>query len=346
MDRSRRDPWVAGRPVREFMVQFWYPAARPAGRERAPWMTPGAARHFQSAGLLPAGYVTLPRSHAGTDLPARTAGGRRPVILHSHGHGQHRSASLSLVEDLASHGYVVVTVDHTYDAGQVEFPGGRVETYGMPELTPDLPPEEERRIVTKALGVRVDDVRHVLEELTRVVGGGGHRLPAGLRGVLDLSRTAMFGHSLGGATALEAMYEGLPIVAGANLDGSLFGRSAVSGVDRPVLLFGADLPDDGSWLGVWPRLRGWRRFVTLKGSLHFSFTDYEPLLPQAAERIGATPEQVAGVIGPLEWRRSVTVQRAVLRGFFDAQLRGRAAPILDGPGTGYPELAFQKPVEG
>lgn len=266
------------------MIQIWYPAARVTGRLRAPWMTPAAARHFQSSGLLPTGYVTLPDSHAGPDAPALTAGGRRPVILYSHGHGQHRSSSLSLVEDLASHGYVVVTIDHTYDAGQVEFPGGRVETYGMPELSPDLPPAEEARIVGKAVRVRVDDVRYTLKELRRAVRHETPGFPVGLRDIMDLSRTAMFGHSLGGATTAEAMCAGLPITAGVNLDGALFGEVVTRGVDRPLLLVGADQPDDTTWLDTWPHLRGWRRFMRLAGSEHFSFTDYEALLPQAAAR--------------------------------------------------------------
>ncbi|WP_329347432.1 hypothetical protein OG226_01465 [Streptomyces sp. NBC_01261] len=342
VDRSRRDPWVPSKSVREFMVQVWYPAERTDSRRRAPWMAPGAARHFQSSGLLPAGYVVLPNTHAAPDAPARRAGGRRPVILYSHGHGQHRSSSLSLVEDLAAHGYVVVTIDHTYDAGQVEFPGGRVETYAMPELSPTLPPDEEERIVRKAVRVRVADVRYTLAELGRAVGRGASVLPAGLRDIMDLSRTGMFGHSLGGATAAEAMSGGVAIKAGANLDGSLFGDVVTRGLDGPFLLFGADHDDDTTWLETWPRLRGWRRFVRLTGSEHFSFTDYETLLPQAAARLGATPEQVAAFIGPLEWHRSLAVQREVLLAFFGLHLRDRPAPLLEGPGPRYPELVFRK----
>ncbi|MGW1208184.1 hypothetical protein ACWD5F_00955 [Streptomyces sp. NPDC002499] len=71
-------------------------------------------------------------------------------------------------------------------------------------------------------------------------------------------------------------------------------------------------------------------------------TDYEPLLPQAAARIGATPELVAAFIGSLDWRRSLAVQREVLLAFFDLHLRDRPAPLLDGPTPGYPELVFRK----
>ena len=49
-----------------------------------------------------------------------------PVVLFSPGFGVERELYAGLVEDLASHGYVVVSIDHPHDAGVVEFPDGRV----------------------------------------------------------------------------------------------------------------------------------------------------------------------------------------------------------------------------
>lgn len=224
-DLGRRDPWVATRPVRELMVQLWYPARSPAGLPRAPWMAGQAAAVFQQTGYLLPEYVTLPDTHARIGATADRRGGRRPVILYSHGHGQHRGSSTALVEELVSHGYVVVTIDHTYDAGQVEFPGGRVEKYAMPPLTG----EDDDPTILKAVDVRVADTRFVLEELSRFVRGRRGPFPHGLGDILDLSRTGMFGHSLGGATAASAMAAGVPITAGANLDGSLFGPVVAKG---------------------------------------------------------------------------------------------------------------------
>ena len=39
-----------------------------------------------------------------------------------------RSALTGLAEDLASHGYVVAAIDHTYESFGTEFPDGRVTT--------------------------------------------------------------------------------------------------------------------------------------------------------------------------------------------------------------------------
>jgi 8-oxo-dGTP pyrophosphatase MutT (NUDIX family) len=54
------------------------------------------------------------------------------VLLYSPGAGDPRALGTTLCDDLASRGYAVVTVDHTYDAGAVEFPGGRVELSVLP----------------------------------------------------------------------------------------------------------------------------------------------------------------------------------------------------------------------
>ncbi|MFG2576870.1 alpha/beta hydrolase family protein [Streptomyces sp. NPDC048481] len=335
-DRSRRDPWVAARPVRELMVQLWYPARRAAGRPRAPWMTGRAAEVFQQTGYLLPEYATLPHTHARAGAPADMSRGRRPVILYSHGHGQHRNSGTALVEELVSHGYVVVTVDHTYDAGQVEFPGGRVERYAMPPFTA----EDDDPVILKAVDVRVADIRFVLEELSRRVRGRRDPRPHGLGGILDLSRTAMFGHSLGGATAASAMAAGAPVAAGANLDGSLFGPVVATGLRKPFLLMGEDADNKPSWPEIWPRLSGWRRHLRLTGTRHFSYTDYETFMPQVAARLGATDEQLADFIGPLDATRAVHVQRRLLLAYFDLHLRGRRAPVLEGPSARYPEVRF------
>ncbi|GAV41496.1 alpha/beta hydrolase family protein [Streptomyces acidiscabies] len=336
-DRSRRDPWVAGRPVRELMVQLWYPACAAVGPPRAPWMTRQAAEVFQQTGYLLPQYATLPDTHARSGAATdRLLRGRCPVILYSHGHGQHRGSSTALVEDLVSHGYVVVTVDHTYDAGQVEFPGGRVERYAMPPLTG----EDDDPVILKAVEVRVADTRFVLEELARRVRSRRDPLPHGIGDVLDLSRTGMFGHSLGGATAASAMAAGVPIAAGANLDGSLFGPVVAEGLRRPFLLMSEDADTNPSWSEVWPRLRGWRRQLRVTGTRHFSYTDYEVFMPQVAARLGATEEQLAKFIGPLGSARAVDIQRRFLLAHFDLHLRGRRAPILDGPSSRYPEVRF------
>lgn len=304
VDADRVDPWT-GEP-RELMVSLWYPAARNGARARQ--FPPAVAAFYdQNAGVPPgtadfAGTVTHSRVGA-TPLP-----GRRPVVLYSPGGNNSRFLGTTLVEDLASRGYVVVGVDHT-PVSPVQFPD-RVE---LPRRGVDA---------AQVMRERVRDTSFVLDELGR--------FPA-----LDLSRVGMVGHSMGGFTAAEAMLTEPRIDAGVNLDGSMdprAGQAAVTGVTRPFLLMGGGLSSglphnhahNDDWSSFWSASTGWKRDVYLPAAEHASFTDAQVMLPQLDGDF--TP-----LIGTIDPRRSLAVQRRYLAAFFDLHLRGRPTTVFDRP---------------
>lgn len=338
VDRTRTDPWVPGRPVREIMIQIWYPARHIHGHPAAPWLSPGAVPHFSEVFGLPTERVRATATHGRAGAPVH---GGRPVVLYSPGLGGDRGTSTVLAEELVSHGYIVVTIDHTHDASEVEFPDGRVEVAA-------IPPDIDEQIIARAVAVREADTRFVLDQLAVVNAGGNpdagnRRLPIGLRGAFDLNRIGMFGHSLGGSTAAATMHHDRRIKAGVNLDGTLVGAGAVAGSDRPFLLLSSDHgtdPEDPTWDAFWTSQRGWKRELSLTGSVHGSFNDGQVLYPQAAPEIGLTPEQLAGLVGTLRPQRSVTIQRDHLRAFFDQHLRGRRSRLMCGADPRYPEIRF------
>lgn len=320
VDRSRPDPWVASERVRELMVQIWYPARSVRGHPRADWVSPGVAARINP----PDSGFELPVTHGHVGAPPEA--GQHPVVLYSPGFGLERTGNTAVVEDLASHGYVVVTIDHTHDAQFVEFPDGRVATHAIP---PPADAEEEERLFRKVLDVRVTDTRFVLDRLRTT----------GLARTMDLSRVGMFGVSLGGATAAETMRRDRRVQAGLNLDGTYLGRVWQTGLDRPFLMMGADPGEDeqdDTWTQFWERLRGPRYWVQLDDTQHLSFTDFQVLLPQ----VGAPPDEIEPVIGSINGPRSVAVQRAYVRAFFDRHLRHRPGRLLDGPSARYPEMRF------
>ncbi|MEU4625119.1 hydrolase [Actinoplanes sp. NPDC023801] len=320
VDRSRPDPWVATERFRELMVSVWYPARSVRGHQRADWVTPGVAARINT----PDSGFTLPVTHGHLNAPA--AAGKHPVILWSPGFGMERTSGTALAEDLASHGYVVVTVDHTHDAQFVEFPDGRIATNAIP---PVATPAEEEQLIGKALDVRVTDTRFVLDRL-RTMPLARH---------MDLSRVGMFGHSMGGAAAAGTMLADRRIRAGLNLDGSFAGPVLEAGLDRPFLLLGSESHDgeqDETWTRMWDNLRGKRYRMELDGSAHLSFSDFQVLLPQ----LGLPPDQVEPAVGTIDGPRSVAIQRAYVRAFFDRHLRHRDGRLLDRPSPRYPEIRF------
>ena len=110
------------------MVSIWYPAGGSEGRALAGYIAPRPGRLLAEALLRqvdrdPAMVdLSAVRTHAYQDAPARR--GSYPVVLYSPGGGQSRSVGTVLVEDLASQGYVVVSIDHTYEAPAMRFREG------------------------------------------------------------------------------------------------------------------------------------------------------------------------------------------------------------------------------
>lgn len=342
VDTSRPDPWVPDRPVRELMIQLWYPAATIHGHPRATWLTPAAARAYEQANGLP--VFDWPITGARLDAPALRCGGGRPVVLYSHGLGGHRGEVTALVEDLAGHGYVVVTIDHIHDAGIVELPDGQVETGAIPELTED----NEIELTTRAIRARVADTRFVLDQLAAIDQGDNpdheHRpLPRGLHGAFDLDRIGMFGHSDGGATTAHAMRTDPRITTGINLDGTLWTPEAAAGSDRPLLQFGKQELDPfqaTTWATFRAHHRGPALQLHLTGSTHATFEDFAVLVWQAAPFIGRTPEQIAEAVGTIDGQRAVAVVRAYVNAYFDRYLRHHNSHLLDRPSARYPEIRF------
>jgi dienelactone hydrolase len=350
VDRSRRDPWQAGPADRELMVSVYYTARWSVGRPAAPYMLPGAAAHFDAVttntylGLdLPTGQVdwSATRTHAARGVPVAGHNGPRPVLIYSPGLGEPRTWDTSLVEDLASRGYVVVTIDNTYESPEVQFPDGSVATVTL-SGDPDA-------FTRKALAVRVSDTRFVVDQLAALNAGrnpdaDGRRLPAGLAGALDLTAVGMFGHSAGGAAAAAVMDADPRITAGLDIDGNLTWLDgslmpvATHGLDRPFLLLGKDGPTDTGpgWHAFRTNTPGWTRQLTLRGSQHASFTDAEALLPQM--NLPSTVRTKA--IGTIDPAVAIRTQQAYTAAFFDRWLRGRDNRLLDGPSPDYPAMEF------
>jgi hypothetical protein len=341
VDPSRPDAWVPAQRA-QVMIQLWYPADAADGYPRAPYFTPILARAYEKYLGIP---VTLswPVTDAHPGAPVHQREGGWPVVLYSPGLGDERSDTTCLVEELASRGYVVVTIDHIHDSGVVELPDGRVETTAVPPPPPDDSPQ-----TTKEIDSRVADVSFVLDQLAVISRGGhpGHEhrpLPRGLQRALDLDRVGMFGHSDGGSTTAHAMHADARIKAGVNLDGTFWTPQAVAGSDRPLLLFGKQDLDPfqaSTWAEFRKNQRGPELQLSLLGSTHTTFTDFAALVPQVAPILGEPPSWVINAIGTINGQRAITVERTFINAWFDRYLRHHDSHLLTGPSPRFPEVRF------
>lgn len=196
VDTTRRDPYKPAVP-RELMVSVWYPAADVTGSPARPWLTPALTRVYADSlariGAPAMQRLTIAPSHGYLGAPAETSRGPLPIIVFSPGLGMPRELSTAHVEDLASHGFVVIALSHTYESLATEFPDGRIERSVLP---PTLDPGEVEAQGAMAIETRVADTRFVLDRLVDLTAGHNpdadqQPLPANLAGVLDVSPAAL-----------------------------------------------------------------------------------------------------------------------------------------------------------
>ncbi|MFC7795103.1 alpha/beta hydrolase family protein [Streptomyces cinereoruber] len=328
VDRSRTDPWVPTADGRALMVTLHYPAARSGGGSPAPYATQEEARLLaeQLGPGVSGDVLARTRTHSRTDV--RPAPGHRPLVLLSPGFSVSRWTLTSLAEDLASRGYVVASVDHAYESYGISLPGGRTLTCVACTALDEGGAHESVVTTTRAA-----DMRYVLDRLV------GPRSVWRYADVIDARRIGMAGHSIGGASAATAMVADRRIDAGINMDGAFWEDLPAEGLrGRPFMMLGTHdemhLPGgiDTSWDRTWSALDGWKRWITLAGSDHFSFSD------------GPVISRHFGLPEPgLPADRAVALTRTYVSAFFDRHLRGLPRPVLNGPTAADPEAHFQNP---
>ncbi|MFI5587356.1 alpha/beta hydrolase family protein [Amycolatopsis sp. NPDC051758] len=316
-DTSRPDPWAPSVPYRELMVTLFYPAASEKG-PKTPYLTAA-----ESAALLTGSGLAVPPDWLTTMVTnsvagARPAGHGLPLVVLSPGYTKPRATLSALAEDLASHGYAVVVVGHTYENAGTSFPDGRFAGCASCEVPHD------GAFWEKLERGRAVDVSFVLDSLTRSKQWGP---------LIDASRIGMAGHSAGGASTLPTMVADPRIKAGMDIDGTTQ-VALTAPLSRPFMFLSHQLaptacaPGNEPWERDWAQLTGWRRWAEVAGSQHASFTDVGLVGDELGVDVGTTTSAV----------RTQEITRTYVNAFFDQHLRGEAQPVLDRPA--YPEVSF------
>ncbi len=119
------------------------------------------------------------------------------------------------------------------------------------------------------------------------------------------------------------------------MDGSFKPAPVPGQINRPFLMLGAaenasPSSDDTTWGQAWAALGGYKKWLTVTGANHPSFTDVDLLEEQAGF---PTP--------PLDPERGIVITREYVTAFFDQTLKGIHRPLLDGPSPNNPEVLFQ-----
>jgi predicted dienelactone hydrolase len=340
VDTSRPDPDAGPGHFRRLMASVWYPARGDADRyPRAPWLPADVLRALLTSADFPPDVVLAPLTAGHEGAPVHRAGRGLPVVVYSHGAGSHRSDHTVIVQELASHGYVVVTVDHINDAFS-RLPDGRVVT-----------PIRDGRHAMYAVDYATD-IRFVLDCVEQLAAGHNpdaerRRLPAGLCAALDTSRIGMFGWSKGGTATACVMLTDRRVRAGLSLDGPMqpgpTQPTITTDLHRPFMMVTAKFTraQDRNVAEFWSHLKAWRLNVQADGATHQSYGDTQILIPQMAKPADMSDEQLKAWTGTLDPSRAVKIQQAYPLAFFDHHLRHHPrGHLLDGPSRAFPEVKY------
>jgi dienelactone hydrolase len=305
-DASRDDPYQASGAKRELLVRFWYPALVNGDCKPAPYTDPAVWSYLSE--LV---GVTLPAVRTNSCWEAHVLNGAYPVVVFTHGYTATFTDYTFLFEELASRGYIVASIDHTYEATAVAFPDGRLVKSVLGTYLKETGRADEPALLSAA-SVRLSDVRFVVGELARL----NAQSEGSFAGHLDGASIAVAGHSLGGLTALQAVQQDPGIRAAVSIDGVVV-DTAFGGTDKPVLILDAgraQWSDDER--RQWARMQGLRFAVNLTGAEHVTPTDAVWLAPGAIR---------TGSMSPAE---SVAAVREYIAAFLDASLQGRPTDAL------------------
>ncbi|MFN0179250.1 MAG: alpha/beta hydrolase family protein [Gemmatimonadales bacterium] len=350
-------------PERPVVAIVWYPAGDTVGRVAAPYLREAAALEPLAALGRNAAWSELAHrevaTHSWLEAPIHTGPDRLPVVLFSHGFVGMPSDFTALSEDLASHGFVVVSIAHTGQSLAVTLADGRQETILGPDQelaptvrdvlaewrvedsvsavvtgadNPELADTTLRRYLgsipqsTATMWRWVADTRAVLDRLTVLAAPDSPSLFAGR---LDFRRVVAVGHSMGGVTSVAFCARDPRCRAAVNLDGSpQYGDLIDQPSPRPVLMVYGVRPGR---VGVSDPIyrRGaeyWRAVV--RGAAHLNFGDWHYWRPDLL--LGET-------MGSIEPARATGIVRRVVREFLQAKLNGEAT----GP-VGEPDVEIRR----
>src|SRR5690349_7794578 len=155
--------------MRELMVKVYYRAMEIDSRPFAPYFhSPELVRLFAEFYNMPDSaydHLNLVKTNSKEGLQISEEQSRYPVILFSHGAGTTMEVQTSQSEDLASHGYIVVAIDHTYVSAATVFPD---KITSHKEATTDFHSAEPAEIITQ---IMADDSSFVIDKLTAMSTG-------------------------------------------------------------------------------------------------------------------------------------------------------------------------------
>ncbi|MCG8413874.1 MAG: prolyl oligopeptidase family serine peptidase, partial [Pseudomonadales bacterium] len=365
-DQSRPELYTEQADLpRRLRVRTWYPADAPTSEKSEYWQhaSPMSTEFTKIVGLpsFIFSHLDKVRTNAFVDADLLSSADPFPLILFSHGAVVgYAEQNTTLAETLASHGYVVVSIDHSFTNLYVEFPDGSVATNEVflrdyvqagSELDQESVSElEEALRSTESLDTALDILSQI-DQLTPFATAvyrkqietwkNDHSFvldylleeSPDYAGKLDSDRIGIMGMSMGGYTALHSLYGDDRFKAGINLDGYNYQSVNHPEVTKPMLYFDSDqhfLPKSLHKQIVESLGHSPGYLLKVPAAQHFNFSD----VGLFAYRLYS----LSGQLGEVEPLRMASIIDAYVLAFFNKHLKAMTEPLLEAQSPNFPEV--------
>ncbi|HJS54636.1 MAG TPA: hypothetical protein VJ765_08840, partial [Chitinophagaceae bacterium] len=299
-DNSRiEDALMDRQKFRRLLLQFWYPAIKTNEAVKATYhpnpeiFNSDVTNLFNSIPNVLLKRLSGSKTNALLNAPLSISENNYPVLVFSHGMDGMRSMNTFQMEELASHGYIIVSIEHSFAASGTVFNDG-----SKAGVTPYELMEDEsfgNAMVNKWSADQVFTINY-LEKLNEQQGNT-------FSGRLNMKELGVFGFSFGGAVSTNTLVLDKRIKAGVNLDGFYYGENYSKGFEQPFMEIRSQpaTPEKVSdkelemshltrerwkflWFDEWnKRLRAYAKngyySYTMEGANHFSFCDLPLMAP-------------------------------------------------------------------
>ena len=349
---------------REIAIRIWYPAETHLEGSPVPYIENAEERKRslpENSPLPPSFFdrVSSVKSHSYKGVEVASTEIQYPILLFFHAYWAGMNQSTVLMEELASHGYVVVSVGHAYETSHFIKIDGSIKVfdphnkefllraeerkYAQPiqqKITQTTDPKEletlfrtlimKRPKTIESLCIWVGDISFVINELEKINRDNGL-----FCGRLDTERIGVLGHSFGGVAAGQTCLTEARCKAGVNLDGLQLGDLIDKNLTRPFMFMHHDNIEVINKIPnrlFFERAKNTSYMILIKGTRHLNFSDLS--LPGFSDILNM-PD---GSLGKIDGLRCLKVQNDYILAFFNKHLRGDDSGLLDGPSVDYPEV--------
>ena len=330
VDSSRMEWFTDENPndVREIIVQVWYPAFKNAKMNPEPYLDfiDLRAKTLAGAGAIPEffpSHLNHIYTNSFKNIPIIKSDQLMPVVIFSHGITGTRHLHQAMYEFLVSRGFIVLALDHSFDANLTIFPDGHLADYrsnitGHPDSL---------NVRTMQMNTRVADISFILDQLNKIQSG---KIESQINAKIDLERVAVGGHSYGGSTATVVSQRDNRIKACFSLDSwiSPIPQETIDdGIHIPFLFMGRPTWDGSDYPGNYPRLDSLMAHssnpkyrLIIKGTKHLDYSDiplFSPIIGYVLD-VGSNPAAL-----------TVSLINELVHGFLVKHLLGESNDIFD-----------------